>query len=172
MWALKLYKCPLTSQNQLLCKFNHSESTSKNGLIKLIIKREVCAILNGYWERKTVWFSWTVRLSVCIIMNIKTCVHVNCCVIVNRYILHVLSWGCCQSFYIVLMHWVMNLEISSILPFVRTGEDGVCLCSLYNIRSCELDTTNFIYKNISSPAVLKISPILSDYPEKLRFNKD
>jgi hypothetical protein len=91
MWALNLYRCPLTSQNQLLFKVNHIESTLKYGLIKLIIKRKVYAILNGFWECKTVCFSWTVWLSVCIIINIQTCVHVNGCVIVNHYILHVLS---------------------------------------------------------------------------------
>jgi hypothetical protein len=66
----------------------------------------------------------------------------------------------------------MNSEISSALPFVRIREDGVCICSLYNTRGCELDATNFIYKNIYSPVVLKISPTLSDCPEKMRFNKD
>jgi len=91
IWALNLYNCPLTSQSQLLFKVNHLESTSKYWLINLIIKREVYAILNGFWERKTVCFSWTVRLSLCIIINNKTCVHVNWCVIVNHYILHVLS---------------------------------------------------------------------------------
>ena len=91
MWALNLHKIQLTSQSQILFKVNHLESTLKYGLINLIIKREVHAILNGFLERKTVCFSWTVGLPVCIIINIKTCVHRNWCVIVNPYILHMLS---------------------------------------------------------------------------------
>ena len=113
-------------------------------LVKLIIKRDVWAILNGYWERNFVLFSWTVRFSVCVILNIKTGDYVNRYLIAKHYILHMLSLGCCLAFYTVFTQWVVNLEISSAVPCGFISEEWDV--TLFAVEHKNLRITNYVYK--------------------------
>jgi len=95
--------------------------------VKLIIKRKVCDILNGFWEILFSLVFIDVGYSQYVSLSPQNLVFIQNGLLSLNFALS--RWyhdALCQIFYPVLTHWVVNFEISSTVPFC-------CVAIQYNV---------------------------------------
>jgi hypothetical protein len=118
--------------------------------VKLIIKRKVYEILNDCWEKQS-GLHRPVKFSICLIIHTKSGIYRNWFVIVNLYIIWVITWC------FLVMHFTQYLHTGTItskepvlFQFVALPEKKRWRCSLYNTRSWKIVTICNICLNLDT----------------------